>query len=314
MEEGRLDLLAQVAVLYFEEGLKQDEIAAIVGKSRSMVSRMLETSRSLGLINVHVNYASKRNWSLERQFKEKYRLNAVYILNTANMIHHDLKSRMLGNLAAQCITAYLKPGIKIGIGRSRTLYRAFSIMQEITLESSTIVQMSGYIPLNNPKYDGVDLVRKLAGKLDGAYVYCPAPLIVGSEEVRESLTKEKAIKDVFNICRKLDMAVFGVGSIKNKKSSLYEGGFIDTEDITETNVEGDILGWQFNSEGKILDIPMNKRVIALSPDVIKEIPISIAVGTGSEKAGAILAGIKGKWFNTLISDDETINTILRIDS
>ncbi len=314
MEEERLDLLAQVAVLYFEEGLNQDQIAKMIGKSRSMVSRMLDTSRNIGLIDVRVNYALKRNWQLEREFKDRYKLKDVYLLNTKNMVHHDLKEKMLGNLAAQCITTYLKTGINIGIGRSRTLYRAFSIMQETVLENSTVVQMSGYIPLKDPKYDGVDLVRKLAEKIGGSYVYCPAPLIVGSEEVRESFFNEKAIREVFDICSNLDMAVFGVGTIRNEKSSLVEGGFVDLKNNEDKKIEGDILGWQFDSEGRILDIPLNKRVIALPHEEIKKIPAAIAVGRGEEKAGSILAGIKGEWFNTLISDDETVEKIMEIDS
>ncbi len=314
VEEERLDLLAQVAVLYFEDGLNQDQIAKLIGKSRSMVSRMLDASRKMGLIDVRVNYSLKRNWLLERKIKERYGLKDVFLLNTKNMVVDALKEKMLGNLAAQCISTYLKAGIKIGIGRSRTLYRAFSIMQEILLENSTVVQMSGYISVKDPKYDGVDLVRQLAEKIGGKYIYCPAPLIVSSEEVRESFFNEKAIKDVFDFCSYLDLAIVGVGSIKNKKSSLIDGGFVDTDDIPEKNVEGDILGWQVDTEGNVMDLPLNTKVIAVSHEKIKKIPTVIAVGAGVDKAGSFLAGIKGRWFNTLISDDETVEKMLEIDS
>ena len=314
MEDERLDLLAQVAVLYFENGLNQDQIAKMIGKSRSMISRMLDTSRNMGLIDVRVNYPLKRNWILEKEIKEKYQLKDVCLLNTKNVIAEELKEKLLGNLASQYLSTYLKPGIKIGIGRSRILYRAFSIMKETTLENSVVVQMSGYIPLKDPKYDGIDLVRKLADKIGGKYVYCPAPLIVSNEEVRESFFNEDAIKEVFDICSDLDLAVLGVGSIRNKNSSLVAGGFIDSGNTEGNQIEGDILGWQFNSAGEILDIPLNKRVIALSHDKIKKIPTVIAVGRGEEKAGALLAGIRGKWLNTLITDDETVRKILEIDT
>ena len=314
VEEERLDLLAQVAVLYFEDGLNQDQIAKLIGKSRSMVSRMLDTSRKMGLIDVRVNYSLKRNWLLESKIKKQYGLKDVYLLNTKNIVVEGLKEKMLGNLAAQSISSYLKPGIKIGIGRSRILYRAFSIMQETLFEDSTVVQMSGYTSVKDSKYDGIDLVRKLAEKIGGNYIYCPAPLIVSSEEVRESFFKEEEIKKVFDFCSSLDLAIVGVGSIKNKKSSLIDSGFVDAENPLENNVEGDILGWQIDTEGNVIDLPLNKKVIALSHEKIKKIPTVIAVGAGEYKAGSFLAGIKGHWFNTLISDDETVEKMLEIDS
>ena len=314
MEEERLDLLAQVAVLYFEDGLNQDQIAGLIGKSRSMVSRMIDSGRKMGLIDVRVNYPLKRNWLLESEIKKRYGLKDVFLLNTKNIVVDDLKEKMLGNLAAQCLSSYLKAGIKIGIGRSRTLYRAFSIMHETKFEDSTVVQMSGYTSVKDIKYDGIDLVRKLAEKIGGNYLYCPAPLIVSSEEVRESFLNEEAIKNVFDFCSNLDLAIVGVGSIKNKKSSLIDSGFVDVENISEKNVEGDILGWQIDTEGNVMDIPLNRKVVALPHEKIKKIPSVIAVGAGEDKAGSFLAGIKGQWFNTLITDDETVEKMIEIDS
>ena len=48
MEEERTDLLTQVAIWYYEEGLNQADIADRIGKSRSMVSRLLDQARCFG--------------------------------------------------------------------------------------------------------------------------------------------------------------------------------------------------------------------------------------------------------------------------
>jgi len=313
--DERLDLLAQVAVLYFEDGFNQDQIAKMLGKSRSMVSRMLNSSREMGLIEVHVKYALKRNYILEREIKEKYGLKDVYLLNTKNMISNDLKENMLGRLSAQCISTYLKPGIKIGIGWSRTLYKAFSMMPESPVSDSVVIQMSGSVSLKDLKFDGIDLARMLSNKIGGQYFYCPAPLVVSSEDMKDSLLKENMIRDVLDKAGKVDLAVLGIGNIKNKKSSLMESGLVSKDSLLEieNDISGDLLGRQFDENGKLLDISLNRRVIAVAPDAIKKIPTVIAVASGVNKAGAILSAIKGNWFNTLISDDETMKEMLRLE-
>jgi len=48
MDDNRLELLGQVAVWYYEDNLDQTEIAKRIGRSRSMVSRMLNEARDLG--------------------------------------------------------------------------------------------------------------------------------------------------------------------------------------------------------------------------------------------------------------------------
>ena len=50
------DLLAQVASLYYEDRLTQDEIARRVGTSRSTISRMLGQAREIGVVEIVVHY------------------------------------------------------------------------------------------------------------------------------------------------------------------------------------------------------------------------------------------------------------------
>jgi DNA-binding transcriptional MocR family regulator len=46
----RTELLAQVASMYYEDNLNQDEIARRIDTSRSTVSRMLQEAREAGMV------------------------------------------------------------------------------------------------------------------------------------------------------------------------------------------------------------------------------------------------------------------------
>ncbi len=67
MEEERIDLLTQVAVWYYEEGLNQADIAQRIDKSRSMVSRLLDQAREAGLVEVRVRHPLRTDAELEQR-------------------------------------------------------------------------------------------------------------------------------------------------------------------------------------------------------------------------------------------------------
>lgn len=49
-----LELLHKIAVLYYKEGMIQEDIARKVGISRPMVSRALERAREQGIVRIEV--------------------------------------------------------------------------------------------------------------------------------------------------------------------------------------------------------------------------------------------------------------------
>jgi len=147
VQEKRTDLLAQVAVWYYEDGMNQDEIGKLIGKSRSMVSRMLNEVRELGLIEIKIKYPLKRNYFLEEKAKLRFGLKDVWLVNSSSLITQEMKRNMVGELSARCLLNYFRPGIKVGIGWSRTLYKTFKALPKMKIENSVVIQMSGSVSL-----------------------------------------------------------------------------------------------------------------------------------------------------------------------
>ncbi len=80
MDDVRMDLLAQVAMWYYEEGLDQAAIAERINKSRSMVSRLLEQAREAGLVEVKVHYPLRTDAELERRLCAEFGLVSAHVL------------------------------------------------------------------------------------------------------------------------------------------------------------------------------------------------------------------------------------------
>lgn len=60
ISDEHLQLLAEVAQLYYEQSLDQADIAARKGVSRSSVSRLLTEAHELGVIEFRINFPIHR--------------------------------------------------------------------------------------------------------------------------------------------------------------------------------------------------------------------------------------------------------------
>jgi deoxyribonucleoside regulator len=315
MQRNRTDLLAQVAVWYYEDRLDQAEIAQRIGKSRSMVSRMLNEVRERGMVEIRIKYPLKRNTQLETACMDRFGLTSVWILNNPPDWSAEMRLRMLGRTAASCLQRYLRDGVRIGVAWSRTLRNMVMELSEQAIQDALVVQISGSVSTDNPTLDGPELVRILAQKIGGDYRYFPAPLVVRDPDIRRSLLRESTISEAMRLAESIDVAVCGIGTISADRSSLRSSGLIDDisfREIMDHHAVGDIIAHHFDRHGKVLPIDFNDRVIGLDPDRLKRVPNVIAVSAGEGKAMPILAAIRGGWFNVLVSDSETIEVVLAL--
>jgi deoxyribonucleoside regulator len=306
-------MLAQIAVWYYEDGLDQAAIADRIGKSRSMVSRMLNEVRQLGLVEIKVKYPLKRSAQLENALIERFHLKGAWVMARPEGVSDAFTRRLLGRTAAGCLQRYIADGIHIGVAWSRTLHHMVIEVAEQVVRDAMVVQISGSVSVDNPKFDGPELVRKLAHKLGAEYRYFPAPLVVRDAALKRSLLEEAQIVEALRVGERVDVAVLGIGNVLSAESSLRSSGLVDDDTLHElivNDVAGDIIARQFDPKGSLLGVAFNERVVGMDPAALKRVPTVIAVSNGAEKSRSILAGIRGGWFNVLVSDASTVTELL----
>ena len=59
------ELLAKAARLYFLDDRSQDDVATILGTTRSNVSRMVRKARDLGIVEIRIVAPAQRDQELE---------------------------------------------------------------------------------------------------------------------------------------------------------------------------------------------------------------------------------------------------------
>jgi deoxyribonucleoside regulator len=312
MEEDRNGLLAQVAMWYYEEGLDQAEIAARIGKSRSMVSRLLDQARASGLVEFKVHYPLRTDPELGERLCAEFGLQSAVVL-AEPPDDYALMLKRLGELGARCLQETLQPDVVIGISWGTAVHAVVSAMPTRRVSGATVVQLIGAVGYGDPLVDGAELGRWLAQKLGASFRFLSAPMLVEDEGLAAALRRERTIEETLTLAARADVALIGIGTPEPELSSLLRAGYLtrrDMEELISIGVVGDIVAHQFDENGRWMDISANRRAISLDADSLRRIPRVIAVSGGVVKARAILAGLRGRYCNCLVTEARVAQLVL----
>jgi deoxyribonucleoside regulator len=314
MNQVHLDLLAQVATWYYEDGLDQETIGQRINRSRSMVSRLLDEARRAGLVEIRVRYPLKTDPERERQLCSAFEMADAIVLAQPPS-DYNLLLRRLGELGARYLEPYLHPNVIIGVGSGTGVYSIVRGMPTHPVPGAIVVQFVGAIGHGDPMVDGAELARWLAEKLGAGYRHLSAPLIVESEEIAQGLIRDRAIAEALALGARADVALVGVGSVLPDLSSLSRAGYVTPDELAEiarAGSVGDIMARQIDAQGRPLDLPIDRRVIGLpSLDMLHRVPRVMAVAAGPRKVPAIIAALRGRYLKVLVTDANTADAVLQ---
>jgi deoxyribonucleoside regulator len=306
------DFLVQVATLYYRDGLSQQEIASRVGLSRATVSGALKKAREEGIVEIRIREAPSLAWSLARELESRFSLGRAVIVPA----EHDPASTTVavGRATAGSLSERLRDGIRIGISWGTTLYQAVAALAPTTAYAGVeVVQLLGALGSINPRFDGFELARALAEKLQGSYRVIQAPVIVASREVKQMLLREPQIAETLQRARAADAALLGISSNNPAHSALVRAGFLTAEEsreVYDSGAVGHVCGLHFDAEGRILPHPLNDRAIGISSDDLRRIPVLIGAASGASKVEAVRGLLRGGLLNVLVTDTATASAVL----
>jgi len=175
--------------------------------------------------------------------------------------------------------------------------------------------MMGSVSEVQTLYDGPELAKILAGKLGGVYHPVHAPLIVDSEDTRNIFLQQPMIRDRLVFAAEAPYALNGVGTTEPEKSSLVRAGHLTEEELTglrNHGAVGETCGLHFDIDGNTEPFDINRRVISITADEIRQIPHKITIACGLPKVKSIIGALRGGYVNIIATDDITARAILEL--
>ena len=312
--EARVAYLAEVATKYYDQNKSQQDIADELGITRSAVSRLLTEARERGIVEIIVHYPWRTSVDLERALKELFPLKTVRVLIRGNKTYDEMVTG-LGVLAAQYFTNVMKDTDIVGISWGSGLYQMVNALRPASYPDAEVVQLVGAVGTERSSAMGPLLAPLLADRLGAPCRYLHAPMLTESEVGRTTLLQDRSIRETLEVAARAAVALVGIGTTAPERYNPARHGYVSLDELEEVRAAGAvglIVGEHYDIHGQVLDIPINRRVVGVSPANLKRIPIVMGIGGDAIKGEAILGALRGEWINVLITDEAAARRVLQL--
>jgi DNA-binding transcriptional regulator LsrR (DeoR family) len=310
-----IDLLCEVAKLYYEDNLTQSEISSKVHTSRSTISRLLQEARDKKIVEIIIHYPWARSPEIEQEFLTRFGLTDVRILNSYALKTEDI-GKGVYQLSANFILSILKENMILGTSWGRTIHNTIQMLRPKQKIPIKIIQLFGAANVSNRMTDGPDLVRQLANLIGGECHFIHAPLFVGNPKAKEALLQDQHIKHTLALAHCVDIALTGIGSLNDEvKDNCTSTSYLTAEAISQLKAQGavgHICAQHYDIHGNILDTDIHKGLIGISLNSLHNIKQVVGIAYGETKVKPLLGALRGKYINTLITDTTTANKVLAL--
>ncbi len=307
-------LCARVARLYYEAEMTQEQIGELLGLSRMKVNRLLTQATRAGIVHIEIIGPDEPYFELTHQLQLAFHLKDVRVV--ADPQPEQDRRSVLAAAAASWLADQLEDGLVVGLGLGRTVAQipeTFAVPRPVPCR---FVTLEGVGVSPNAGFAAYDVTSRLAEAAGGTPWIISAPTFVSTASVRNALMAEPTVKASLDVARNAGVMIQSVGTVTDD-ALLVRHGTLSAGDLgrlRKAGAVGDALGHFFDTNGAHVPWPTDDLHVGLTLDDLRACSTSALVAGGEEKVPAILAAIRGRIGNALITDASTANRLLDLGS
>lgn len=309
--DNLLATIVQVAQMYYEQNLSQQQIADELGVSRSLIAQYLKRARDQGIVRISILDPQDNCEDLAVMIQDRAQLDRVVVVPST---HNSaaLTRRSIAGALARHLENTLTDGDIVGIGFGRTMAEVADLLAPSKSRKIDFLPMvgessSGLIGT----YSQVNLhVLKIASAFNATPHFLHAPLMVNSPTLRNLLLEDQGINSVTRYWDHLTHACIGIGTLPPVTGEVIYIGSENLDGFKRAGGVGDVCCRYFNAEGEFLAHPIYERVIGIQPEQLRKAKHVLAVASAPEKARATAALLRSGIVTELYVDEDLAHALL----
>jgi DNA-binding transcriptional regulator LsrR (DeoR family) len=137
---------------------------------------------------------------------------------------------------------------------------------------------------------------------------------VGSVAAARILMRDPYVSETFALFEKITLALVGVGSVQPSALVASSGNTFSEEELEtmqKNGAVGDICLHFYDANGKEVKEPLGNRVIGIDLERLRRVRTTVGIAGGKRKFASILGALRGKWINTLVTDQYTAERLAK---
>lgn len=286
----------RAAWLYYNHGMRQDEVADALSVSRATVVKYLRLARDSGAVSISVSGELFRHDVLAREIEDAFCLQAVWV------VPDDTGSESeFSRVGATALLGLVASNTRMALAWGETIYSVVDHLPAADFSGVTIMQMCGNLGGNVaylPDQCTIEMARRLNARGQNLY----APIVLSSETLAQNLLREPVIASQLAELPDCDLAVFSVGSCTSR-SHIVSCGAITQGELrvaVRDGAVGVIAGRLIDSGGRQLDCSYNRRLISADLEALAAIPRRLVLVKNKEKCAGLLAVLRAGMASYLV--------------
>jgi DNA-binding transcriptional regulator LsrR (DeoR family) len=310
----RYDDMYEACIRYYIQDETMESIARHLKLSRSSVSRLLAEARGSGMVRISVEAPQGSSSPVARSVAAIFGVR-VHLVTVGDSASIATRFERVSKLAAALLRDSVRDGQYIGVAWGVTLSNIVPFLEKRSLHDATIVQMNGGTNVHDTSARHVAaILQSLSANFDARIVQFPVPAFFDYADTKRAMWRERSVQLVLNLQARLDIAIFGVGSVYGRvPSHVYAAGFLDEADLAQAKAQGvvgDVCTVLIRENGSYEDITLNQRASGLTPAELQRIPRRIGVVADPSRAAALLGALRARTMTDLVCDDSTARALL----
>ena len=303
------DLNIQVSWLYYMEGKTQEDISKALGLSRSKVLRILASSRQNSTVQITIATDFSRCVELERSLENSMGLErAVVIPNSPNS---ETEYDDLGVALGSYVNGILEDKMSIGLGWGRTLSTSLAEIEHREQKDLKVISMLGGLTRVN-RQNLSEFAWRVADRLSAQGYLMAVPVLAPDIRTRDALFSHAGINEIVEASKSLDLAVVTAGDL-SPYSTVSQLSILEREDIASLQAAGavgHVLFHFIDANGRVIDHPINDRVMAIDPRELGATRKIVLASGGWRKYEVVRAAMKLLKPHVLVTDESVAERLV----
>ena len=311
-----IQLMVNVAQMYYLDGLKQEDIAKQLQISRSLISMILTEAKEVGIVDINVRNPLLNNGELAEELQALFGLERCIIVPTAVQDSNTLR-KLVAQRAVDIFNQEVNDQNTVGLAWGRTCYEFISYYKaEKLIKDVNIIPLTGGSNQTAPYFQLNEMVRLFAEKINGNPFFIHAPAVTASSEEQDLFMNSSSMQAILEKWTNVDITVSSVGTLPNVNNSdraTYTGEFEIYEKLRDNEAVGDICAHYFNIDGQFIEDGYSNRLIGIPIQSLQNAKNKISIASGVEKDHSILGALRTGIINTFVSDEQTVKAVLKLN-
>lgn len=296
-------LMVKAAWYYYFENLTQQAIADRLCISRMRVIKLLEAARQTGVIQFRLRSDGVGMMEVSRRLMEKYHLKDVFIIPTPDAGAQP--NEAVARAGAMYVADRLGDNACINVGYGDTLSRTLNHLATMVQSPVTCISLTGGVSYYLP--------NARSNIFNARLVLMPAPLLASTPEMAAAMLAESSVSEIIRMASLSSFTLVGIGAMDDS-ATIIKSGMLSQADLLRLRTSravGDVLCHFLGADGQLIPTPIEDRLIATPLSGLKAMPNVVGLAAGAQKVEAIRAVLRGGYLDVLITDEATVDPLLR---